>query len=135
MDLYRVFFVPYGLAHVVGGLVLWVWPSGFSFVVTDPVSTGAGTLVAFLSIMVGCGFLGAALVDGVKSRRAVIGLALLGNAVNGGGHILNTVRGDAPGHMGILAGLGCGAILVALLVLLFRSQTPRSQPPREAEAA
>lgn len=114
---YRPFFLLYGGAHVLGGMLLWAAPSASGILLAEPLSAAGGVLAGFASLLGGLGFGAGAFAETRRARSAVVAAALLADVVNFAAHATNVARGDSPGWLLAVAGLGTGAFLVALVAL------------------
>ena len=115
--LYRSFFRFYAFIHVLGGVLIWIWPALLANILTEPLSRGAATIAGFLSIMVGCGFATTERLQAPEGRRAAVRVTFICNLVNGAGHLLNVATGASPLMLapGVIGGLGGFAVVLVIL--------------------
>ena len=116
---FRPFFLAYGGAHIVAGGVIWLAPSTTGLFLHDALAAPAATLVGFLSMLAGFGFAGAAFATEKRSKRVVVRLAILGNALNFLAHLVNVLRGATPVSFVVIAGVSV-ALLVGVLLWMLR---------------
>ena len=116
--LFRPLFLAYGGVHIVAGGVIWLAPSTTGLFLHDALTASAATLVGFLSMLAGFGFAGAAFATQKKSKRVIVRLAILGNALNFLAHLVNVLRGDTPVSFAVIAGVSLALIIAVLLGML-----------------
>lgn len=120
--MYKAFFLFYGIAHIGVGCALALFPSLAEYALTQPISTGAGVLLGFISTLAGLGFTGCAFVRDTATQLLIVRLCLVGNALNFAAHAVNALRGDAPMYMLYFAAIAIGSMVMALLVIQKQQQ-------------
>jgi hypothetical protein len=115
--LYKPFFIVYGVAHVLGGVLLVFSDEFFNFILEPPPLAGSAVLIAFLSVFAGLALFGIAFVESIRARRLILKLIMAGNLLNAVAHITNSVRGDAPIYTGPVAAVVLGLVMILLIMM------------------
>jgi hypothetical protein len=111
--LYKPFFIVFGVAHIVAGLVLAFAREFYNFFLKPPPMPGPAIIISFLTVFAGLALFGIAFVESVRSRRVIIKLVIVGSVLNAAAHLTNSIRGYAPGYSGPVA-----AVIIALIIIL-----------------
>ncbi len=117
--LYKVFFLIYGGLHLVGGVIIWLFPTFTGGFLNKPVPADSATLMGFLSMLAGLGFSSAAFATNKQAQKIVTIATILGNFLNFVAHFHNTVRGFMPSTI-LLFTVPFFLLIFVVLILLLR---------------